>query len=66
METTFKPDAMAAEAVARIARVIDLAESSCVNSATNHQRIAEARAALADVAGIFDVDVPAANPVERN
>lgn len=63
--TSFESEAMAAELVARLGRVIDLAEGSCIDSATNQQKVAEAREALAEVAAFFEVDVPEAKPVRR-
>lgn len=65
MAKTLDPHAMASTLVTRIARVLDLAEASCIVSETNRLKLAEGREALADVAAFFEVDAPEAKPVER-
>lgn len=65
MAETLDPHPMASALVASIARVVDLAEASCINSETNRRTLAEGREALAAVAAFFEVEAPEAKPVER-
>ncbi|SFV33261.1 hypothetical protein SAMN05216456_1937 [Devosia crocina] len=58
-------ETMVVELVARIARVLDLAECSCIDSLTNRVKLAEGREALTDIAGFFDIEAPKAKLVER-
>lgn len=59
------PNTMPVELVARIGRVLDLAECSCIDSLTNRVKLAEGREALSEVAAFFEVAAPTSKRAER-